>query len=152
MYMLLHTHSVHCCCSMPVCMLLPLHQFTFFSLSFLPPGRQLHFQSLCKTGEKLSSHGNLSNKVIGHRVSTLQDRWKKLNDMASSRRTRLEEAVRLQQVGVVSVHVQTYCTHACMHIHVHCTALLSLVLTHSHILTPSHPHSTTLTPVQLTRG
>jgi len=35
--------------------------------------------------------------MIGHRVSTLQERWKKLVDMANSRKARLEEAVQLQK-------------------------------------------------------
>ena len=62
-------------------------------------GRQPHYQSICRAGQKLRTEGQLASKAIGHRVSQLQDKWKKLNDCATIRKTRLEEAARSQQVS-----------------------------------------------------
>ena len=62
------------------------------------PGRQPHFETICKDGAKLKSGGQLSSKTIGHRISTLQDRWRKLGETTASRKTRLKEAAQAQQV------------------------------------------------------
>ena len=61
-------------------------------------GRHPHFQSICESGEKLRSEGHLASKAIGHRLTQLQDKWKKLSDMTATRKTRLEEAAQSQQV------------------------------------------------------
>ena len=68
------------------------------SSPYLSIGRQPHYQSICKAGQKLRTEGQLASKAIGHRVSQLQDKWKKLNDSATARKTRLEEAAKSQQV------------------------------------------------------
>ena len=62
-------------------------------------GRHPHFTSICELGEKLHSEGHVASKSIGARVTGLQGRWKKLDEMSSLRRTRLEEAAHCQQVG-----------------------------------------------------
>jgi len=62
-------------------------------------GRHPHFQSICESGEKLRSEGHLASKAIGHRLTQLQDKWKKLTDMATVRKTRLEEAAQSQHVS-----------------------------------------------------
>ena len=61
-------------------------------------GHQPHFEAVCKDGAKLKSGGQLSSKTIGHRVSTLQDRWRKLGEMTTSRKARLRDAAQAQQV------------------------------------------------------
>ena len=61
-------------------------------------GRLPIFQSICSTGRQLQSEVQVASKAIGHRVSTLQERWKKLTDMMVVRKSRLEEAAQSQQV------------------------------------------------------
>ena len=65
-------------------------------MSFL--GRQPHYEEVCTCGEKLRAHGQFASKTISHRLNQLQDKWKKLKDLTSSRKSRLEEAVQYQQV------------------------------------------------------
>ena len=67
-------------------------------------GHQPHFESICKDGTKLKSGGQLSSKAIGHRISTLQDRWRKLKDTAAHRRARLKEAALAQQVSCMCLY------------------------------------------------
>ena len=71
-------------------------------------GRHPHFQSICESGEKLRSEGHLASKAIGHRLTQLQDKWKKLSDMAATRKTRLEEAAQSQQVKKVDARGRGY--------------------------------------------
>lgn len=73
-------------------------------------GRQPNYEGICSTGEKLRAHGQLASKTISHRLNQLQDKWKKLRDMTSGRKTRLEEAVQYQQV--CREHVYTCTTLA----------------------------------------
>lgn len=71
-----------------------------FSVLYIA-GRYPHFSSICEHGEKLHSDGHIASKSIGARVTGLQGRWKKLDEMSSLRRTRLEEAAHCQQVGCI---------------------------------------------------
>ncbi len=61
-------------------------------------GRQTHYQSIVEAGQKLRSEGQMASKAIGARISGLQEKRKKMVDMASTRRARLEEAAYSQQV------------------------------------------------------
>ena len=61
-------------------------------------GRQPHFQT-CQNGEKLKSEALHASKAIGLRIITLQERWKKLNELCANRRQRLEEGAQLQQAS-----------------------------------------------------
>lgn len=61
-------------------------------------GRGAHFRFTCQAGERLRKEGHYAAKGIGTKVVTLQDKWKKLNELAASRTARLEEAVQYQQV------------------------------------------------------
>ena len=56
----------------------------------------------------------MASKAIGHRVSTLQERWKKLTEMMANRKTRLEEAAQSQQVSAVMCVYVCVCGGACM--------------------------------------
>ena len=67
-------------------------------VSLYSTGRLPHFQSICSTGKQLQAEVQVASKAIGHRVSTLQERWKKLTDMMANRKSRLEEAAQSQQV------------------------------------------------------
>ena len=49
----------------------------------------------------MKTGGQLSSKAIGHRVSTLQDRWRKLGEMAATRKARLRDAAQAQQVLIL---------------------------------------------------
>ena len=40
----------------------------------------------------------MASKAIGARIGGLQEKWRKLVDMAATRKTRLEEAAQSQQV------------------------------------------------------
>jgi spectrin beta len=60
-------------------------------------GHKTHFQSTIEDGNALRSTGHYASKAIGTKVTTLQDKWKKLNELAATRRARLEEAVQIQQ-------------------------------------------------------
>ena len=62
-------------------------------------GRRPHFQTVCQNGEKLKSEAVHASKAIGLRIITLQERWKKLNELCTNRRQRLEEGTQLQQVS-----------------------------------------------------
>ena len=63
-------------------------------------GRGAHFRFTCQAGERLRKEGHYAAKGIGTKVIALQDKWKKLNELAASRTARLEEAVQYQQVRV----------------------------------------------------
>ena len=82
-----------------------------------PKGRLPHFQSICSTGKQLQAEVQVASKAIGHRVSTLQERWKKLTDMMANRKTRLEEAAQSQQVSAVMCVVYV-CMCVCGGVHV----------------------------------
>ena len=62
-------------------------------------GRRPHFQTVCQNGEKLKSEAVHASKAIGLRIITLQERWKKLNELCTNRRQRLEEGTQLQQAS-----------------------------------------------------
>lgn len=62
-------------------------------------GHRQHFQTVCQNGEKLKSEALHASKAIGLRIITLQERWKKLNELCTNRRQRLEEGVQLQQAS-----------------------------------------------------
>ena len=62
-------------------------------------GRRPHFQTMCQNGEKLKSETLHASKAIGLRIITLQERWKKLNELCANRRQRLEEGAQLQQAS-----------------------------------------------------
>ena len=62
-------------------------------------GRRPHFQTMCQNGEKLKSEALHGSKAIGLRIITLQERWKKLNELCANRRQRLEEGAQLQQAS-----------------------------------------------------
>lgn len=62
-------------------------------------GRRPHFQTVCQNGEKLKSEALHASKAIGLRIITLQERWKKLNELCANRRQRLEEGAQLQQAS-----------------------------------------------------
>ena len=49
---------------------------------------------------ELHAHGQIASKSISHRLNQLKDKWKKLNDTADIRKTRLADAVQYQQVSV----------------------------------------------------
>ena len=66
-------------------------------------GRRQHFQTVCQNGEKLKSEALHASKAIGLRIITLQERWKKLNELCGNRRQRLEEGVQLQQASEFSI-------------------------------------------------
>ena len=61
-------------------------------------GHKTHFQSTIEDGNDLRSSGHYAAKAIGTKITGLQDKWKKLNELAATRRARLEEAVQIQQV------------------------------------------------------
>ena len=61
-------------------------------------GHKTHFQSTIEDGNDLRSSGHYAAKAIGTKIAGLQDKWKKLNELAATRRARLEEAVQIQQV------------------------------------------------------
>ena len=61
-------------------------------------GRGAHFRFTCQAGERLRKERHYAAKGIGTKIGTLQDKWKKLNELATSRTARLEEAVQYQQV------------------------------------------------------
>ena len=61
-------------------------------------GHEPHFQNTVQIGENLRGGGHYASKPIGTRITTLQEKWKKLNELAAARRVRLEEAVQYQQV------------------------------------------------------
>ena len=71
-------------------------------------GRGAHFRFTCQAGERLRKEGHYAAKGIGTKVVALQDKWKKLNELATSRTTRLEEAVQYQQVRHLWLHYHCY--------------------------------------------
>ena len=71
-------------------------------------GRGAHFRFTCQAGERLRKEGHYAAKGIGTKVAALQDKWKKLNELATSRTTRLEEAVQYQQVRHLWLHYHCY--------------------------------------------
>ncbi|XP_065894234.1 spectrin beta chain, non-erythrocytic 1-like isoform X3 [Dysidea avara] len=60
-------------------------------------GRRQHFQTVCQNGEKVKSEAVHASKAIGLRIITLQERWKKLNELCANRKQRLEEGIQQQQ-------------------------------------------------------
>ena len=80
-------------------------------------GRGAHFRFTCQAGERLRKEGHYAAKGIGTKVAALQDKWKKLNELATSRTTRLEEAVQYQQVRHLWLHYHCYvrrCKQHCL--------------------------------------
>ena len=71
-------------------------------------GRRPHFQTVCQNGEKLKSEALHASKAIGLRIITLQERWKKLNELCANRRQRLEEGAQLQQASEYFDNIRTY--------------------------------------------
>ena len=63
-------------------------------------GRRQHFQTVCQNGEKVKSEAVHASKAIGLRIVTLQERWKKLNELCANRKQRLEEGIQQQQVCI----------------------------------------------------
>ena len=63
-------------------------------------GRRPHLKTVCQNGEKLKLEALHASKAIALRIITLEERWKKLNELCLNRRQRLEEGVQLQQASV----------------------------------------------------
>lgn len=55
--------------------------------------------------EKQSSRPDImQNKTVQNRVSALEEKWDKMKDLLSQRRTKLEEAIQSQQVKIFIDH------------------------------------------------
>jgi len=87
-------------------------------------GRQQHFQSVCQNGEKVKLEAVHASKAIGLRIVTLQERWKKLNELCANRKQRLEEGIQQQQVCTY----MCACIIVCVHAYVCVSVCLSLCM------------------------
>ena len=108
--------------------LIQCHSCNLYYMNYAPflcTGRRPHFQSICKAGQKLKTEGQLASKAIGHRVGQLQEKWKKLNDSANVRKTRLQEAAKSQQVRIYTYDLEEI---KVLYMHTHAYARSSLSL------------------------
>ena len=55
-------------------------------------------EGVCGVGEMLISNNHYARRDIMTRINSLREKWKKLLDLASKRRTRLEDAYESHQV------------------------------------------------------
>ena len=62
--------------------------------------RQPGYRQLCGVGEHLINNNHYAKRDIKKRLSSLADKWQKLQDLAKQRRTRLEDAAESHQVCV----------------------------------------------------
>lgn len=60
-------------------------------------------EQVCGKGQDLVNTGHNARSVIGSRIRSLMDKWKQLQEMAASRRTKLEDAIEAHQVRVASL-------------------------------------------------
>jgi len=74
-------------------------------------GRRQHFQIVCQNGEKVKSEAVHASKAIGLKIVTLQERWKKLNELCANRKQRLEEGIQQQQVCMYICVYIIVCAH-----------------------------------------
>ena len=55
-------------------------------------------QQVCQSGEELCAGKHYASRDIKQRIKNLNDKWKKLDDLANTRRTKLEDAAESHQV------------------------------------------------------
>ena len=60
--------------------------------------RQPYCERICQSGEELISNKHYASRDIRQRINSLRDKWKKLQELASMRRTRLDDAFESHQV------------------------------------------------------
>lgn len=61
-------------------------------------GRWPRCEAICGKGQDLVNRGHEARQEIGSRIRNLMDKWKHLQEGATIRRTRLEDAIEAQQV------------------------------------------------------
>merc|ERR550532_1374334 len=54
-------------------------------------------QQVCQSGEELCAGKHYASRDIKQRIKNLNDKWKKLDDLANTRRTKLEDAAESHQ-------------------------------------------------------
>ncbi|XP_059148013.1 spectrin beta chain, non-erythrocytic 2-like isoform X3 [Physella acuta] len=60
-------------------------------------GRWRRCEQICATGQDLVNQGHPARSEIGSRIKSLMDKWNQLQDAATARKTRLEDAIEAQQ-------------------------------------------------------
>ena len=60
-------------------------------------GHQKDFQSVCKQGDSLKEKAKFASRVISQRISTLQQKWRRVNELSGTRKQLLVEAEQYQQ-------------------------------------------------------
>ena len=55
-------------------------------------------QGVCQSGEELLAAKHYASRDIRQRIKNLKDKWQKLDDLAATRRTKLEDAAESHQV------------------------------------------------------
>ena len=60
-------------------------------------GHQREFQSVCKQGDSLKEKAKFASRVISQRISTLQQKWQRVNELSGTRKQLLIEAEQYQQ-------------------------------------------------------
>jgi hypothetical protein len=60
-------------------------------------------EQVCGKGQDLVNTGHSARSEIGSRIKSLMDKWKQLQELAATRRTKLEDGIEAHQVKVVSL-------------------------------------------------
>ena len=60
-------------------------------------GHQRDFQNICKQGDNLKEKAKFASRVISQRISTLQQKWRRVNELSGTRKQLLIEAELYQQ-------------------------------------------------------
>ena len=77
-------------------------------------GRWPRCEQICSVGQDLVNGGHEARSEIGQRIKSLMDKWKRLPELAKTRRTLLEDALEAQQVSVCGVCVCVVCVCVCV--------------------------------------
>lgn len=62
-------------------------------------GRWPRCEQVCSVGQDLVNSGHEARSEIGARIKSLMDKWKQLQELAKSRRIKLDDAIEAQQVS-----------------------------------------------------
>ncbi len=60
-----------------------------------------HCEEVCVVGEGLINNNHYAKRDIKARINSMREKWQRLLDLSSKRRTRLEDAYESHQVRII---------------------------------------------------